>query len=309
MSETVVYVKFLRNETVESVHKVNVFTENSDSELFFPRSSVKPFQIIPLLVESEKKNIFFDSNEIALFGSSHSGEQMHVELLNKISHKYEIDLDLLFCGPQRPFFDTYADQILKSGESFSSQHNNCSGKHLSMLIFSKILNEDLNGYQNLNHPIQIYISKFFSEIFEDNNLEYSTDGCGLPAVKVSSHKFLLALKKIQSSKYQKFFESVFDAYTKFPEIIGGTNRTDTNIMKASNGKVMAKSGAEGVLIVTNKVKSYIFKCLDGNKRGVDLAATNYLNKIGLINEEPYNYLKSLYSKNLQDDLFVDIKIN
>ena len=178
-----------------------------------------------------------------------------------------------------------------------------------MLIFSKILNEDLNGYQNLNHPIQIYISKFFSEIFEDSNLEYSTDGCGLPAVKVSSHKFLLALKKIQSSKYQKFFESVFDAYTKFPEIIGGTNRTDTNIMKASNGKVMAKSGAEGVLIVTNKDKSYIFKCLDGNKRGVDLAATNYLNKIGLINEEPYNYLKSLYSKNLQDDLFVDIKIN
>ena len=58
MSETVVNVKFLRNETVESVHKVNVFTENSDSELFFPRSSVKPFQIIPLLVESEKK-IFF----------------------------------------------------------------------------------------------------------------------------------------------------------------------------------------------------------------------------------------------------------
>ena len=78
------------------------------------------------------------------------------------------------------------------GESFSSQHNNCSETSFNV-NFSKILNEDL-GYQNLNHPIQIYISKFFSEIFEDSNLEYSIDGCGLPAVKVSSHKFLLALK-------------------------------------------------------------------------------------------------------------------
>ena len=57
MSETVVNVKFLRNETVESVHKVNVFTENSDSELFFPRSSVNHFKLFHSLL-SLRKNIF-----------------------------------------------------------------------------------------------------------------------------------------------------------------------------------------------------------------------------------------------------------
>ena len=101
----------------------------------------------------------------------------------------------------KDLFDETADNLLKSGESFSSQHNNCSGKHLSMLIFSKILNEDLNGYQNLNHPIQIYISKFFSEIFEDEDIEFGIDGCGLPAINLVVINFLNSLKFMQSSKY------------------------------------------------------------------------------------------------------------
>ena len=45
-------------------------------------------------------------------------------------------------------------------------------------------------------------------------------------------------------------------------MIGGENRTDTNIMINTFNPLLAKSGAEGVLFVTDNKTSYLFKCLD-----------------------------------------------
>jgi L-asparaginase II len=64
--------------------------------------------------------------------------------------------------------------------------------------------------------------------------------------------------------------------------------------------LLAKSGAEGVLFATNNETSYVFKCLDGNFRAVDLVAANLLNKQKIINDIPYKQLNENYSKNLQN---------
>ena len=77
----------------------------------------------------------------------------------------------------------------------------------------------------------------------------------------------------------------------------------------SSKTVLAKSGAEGVLFVTNNDESYLFKCIDGSKRGVDLAATKYLNKIGMVNEKPFRYLSNLYSLNTQNTKAVTITVS
>ena len=42
------------------------------------------------------------------------------------------------------------------------------------------------------------------------------------------------VKYIKNSKYSELWNRVFNAYVKFPEIIGGTNRADTNLIKNSN---------------------------------------------------------------------------
>jgi len=101
---------------------------------------------------------------------------------------------------------------------------------------------------------------------------------------------------------------MFDAYTSYPELIGGSDRTDTNIIKHSYNNVLAKSGAEGVLFFTNNYETYLFKCLDGNKRGVDLAASYFLNQIGLISNLPFQFLENFYSKNTQEIQNVKIKV-
>ena len=61
--------------------------------------------------------------------------------------------------------------------------------------------------------------------------------------------------------------------------------------------------------VTNNEESYLFKCIDGSKRGVDLAATKYLNEIGMVNEKPFQYLSNLYSLNTQNTKAVTITVS
>ena len=293
-------IELLRNNLVESKHKI-LMTTNKDKNGFdfFPRSAIKPFQIVPLIALANKNNIKFDSNEIAIFGSSHSGQDMHLKLLKKISEKYEINWNEIFCAPQRPMHIETADNYISHKFPFTKLHNNCSGKHLSMLIYSKLLNADNKNYYSIEHVVQKNINKFFKEIFEINKINFGVDGCGLPAIYLNSKSFLKGVKNILLSEYKDIWLSIFNSYYTHPNLVGGENRTDTNIMINSFNPLLAKSGAEGVLFATDNETSYLFKCLDGNFRAVDLVATYELEKLNFVNEIPYKKLVDNYSKNLQ----------
>lgn len=303
-------VELFRDGNLESNHIVNFYNSKSNSnDYFFPRSSVKPFQIIPLLYTLSIQNeINLTDEEIALFASSHSGEKLHTDLLLITSEKYNLNLDYLICGAQRPFHDKTADSILNDNNDFLNIHNNCSGKHLSMLLFSKVLNVDFQNYYNLNHKSQANINEFFYEIFQTKDISYGIDGCGLPAIRLKTSDFIGSINFIKNSKYSEFWNRVFNAYVRFPEIIGGTNRPDSNLIKNSNSPLLAKSGAEGVMFVTNNNDSFLFKCLDGSKRGVDLASSHYLQSIGLVSNSPFESQVELYSRNRQNNKAVEIKI-
>ena len=304
-------VELFRDGNLESNHIVNFYNLKSDSDdYFFPRSSVKPFQILPLLYKlSDQNEINITDEEIALFASSHSGEELHTDLILKTSEKYNLNLEFLTCGPQRPFHDKTADRILNFNNKFLRIHNNCSGKHLSMLLYSKVLNVDFQNYYKIDHKSQTNINKFFHEIFQTKDITYGIDGCGLPAIRLKASHFIDSINYIKNSKYNELWNRVFNAYVRFPEIIGGTNRADTNLIKNSNSPLLAKSGAEGVMFVTNNNQSFLFKCLDGSKRGVDLASSYYLKSIGLVNNSPFESQVDLYSMNRQNNKAVEIKIS
>ena len=52
-------------------------------------------QVMPLLIEASKQNVKFNLKEIALFASSHSGQEEHTDFLHTVANKYEISLDNL----------------------------------------------------------------------------------------------------------------------------------------------------------------------------------------------------------------------
>jgi len=294
-------IQLLRNNHIESKHKILVTTDTDKNGFeFFPRSAIKPFQIIPLLHFAKNNNLTFDNEEIAIFGSSHSGQEEHVDILKKISAKYDIKWEEIYCAPQRPMHIKTADDYILKKTPFTSLNNNCSGKHLSMLLYSKLLDIDNHNYQNIEHIVQQNIHKFFKEIFELDEIKYAIDGCGLPAIYLNSYSFIKGVKNVLNSEYKDLWQSIFDSYNSHPNLVGGENRTDTNIMLNSYSPLLAKSGAEGVLFATNNESSFLFKCSDGNFRAVDLVATYVLNKQKYINEIPYTKLVENYSKNLQN---------
>ena len=64
-------VNLYRDGSIESSHEVNLYSNKKQyDDYFFPRSSVKPMQVIPLLLEATNQNIEFTSEEIALFAAS-----------------------------------------------------------------------------------------------------------------------------------------------------------------------------------------------------------------------------------------------
>ena len=99
-------VNIYRDGFVESSHEVSFYSNfKSSNDYFFPRSAVKPMQVMPLLIEASKQKVEFNLKEIALFASSHSGQNEHTDFLQTVANKYEISLDNLECGPQRPFHE------------------------------------------------------------------------------------------------------------------------------------------------------------------------------------------------------------
>ena len=179
-------IQLLRNNHIESRHKILITTDTDKNGFeFFPRSAIKPFQIIPLLHFAKKNNLTFDNEEIAIFGSSHSGQEEHVEILKKISTKYDIKWKEIYCAPQRPMHIKTADDYILKKTPFTRLNNNCSGKHLSMLLYSKLLDIDNNNYQDIEHIVQININKFFKEIFELDEIKYGIDGVLIMSLKIT----------------------------------------------------------------------------------------------------------------------------
>ena len=115
--------------------------------IIFPRSAIKPFQIFPLVNELLNNGLEIDLEEIAIFCASHSGQKFHTEKVKQTASKYSIDYEDIFCEKQIPFHaDTYKD-LLTSNEPHTKLHNNCSGKHVGMLLLCKLLDLEIVNYE------------------------------------------------------------------------------------------------------------------------------------------------------------------
>ena len=123
-----------------------------------------------------------DLSEIAIFCASHSGEALHTEKVLKTAEKYLLNYEDIFCEKQIPFHAETYKSMIKENKPYTKLHNNCSGKHIGMLLFCKLLDLEIENYQEITHPIQQKIDLFYRELFNLEKITYGIDGCGLPAI-------------------------------------------------------------------------------------------------------------------------------
>ena len=87
-----------RNNISESYHEVDIVNDTSSESFdFFPRSAIKPFQLIPIVQEMLNQKTEIDLSEIAIFCASHSGEALHTEKVLKTAEKYLLNYEDIFC--------------------------------------------------------------------------------------------------------------------------------------------------------------------------------------------------------------------
>jgi L-asparaginase II len=145
--------------------------------------------------------------------------------------------------------------MLRRDEKPTQLHNNCSGKHTSMLGQALLGDSDLGGYLSLAHPVQqeiLRIIELFTDI-ESGSMETAVDGCSAPNYVLSMRSMARSYARLVNppSSFSDGLRTacgiVTTAMTGHPQLIAGTNRLDTLIMEsAPKGTIVSKIGAEGV---------------------------------------------------------------
>ena len=90
--------------------------------------------------------------------------------------------------------------------------------------------------------------------YPKEEIHLGIDNCGvpvfgLPIENMSCAYAWMANWELLPPEYQRAAKRIFFSMVKYPEIVGGTNRFDTDLMRVSKCKLLAKSGADGVFCI------------------------------------------------------------
>ena len=287
-----------RGDSVESQHRVHVAIVHAEEGLTasagnpahhsFVRSAIKMFQVLPFVESGGVDHFGITPEELALCTASHGGELFHVTAARAILGKTKLTEGALACGPQAPMHVHTADAMKAAGEPPSRIHNNCSGKHAGMLAFAVHQQWVTSGYHRASHPVQQRILTTVAQWMgvDAAAIEQAIDGCGLPtfampldAVAEGCARFAAAVADGQAAPAR-----IFSAMVAHPEFVAGTDRLDTELMRAAKGRLFAKVGAEGFYCVgiPEMRLGVALKVEDGAWRAVEPALLATLRQIDAI---------------------------
>jgi L-asparaginase II len=255
-----------RGDVVESVHYGSIAVVDSSGTLIssygdpkavaFLRSSAKPFQVLPFVEGGGVEYFGFTPRELSISCASHEGSDLHVQTVEGIQKKVGVDEHFLQCGVHMPGdVDAFKSLIVQNKQPTPNQ-NNCSGKHTAMLAYAKMRNLSLENYLDINHPIQQEILTTFAAMSQlpVNEIQLGTDGCSAPNFAIPLYHAALAMARLCdprefSAERASACRKITSAMTAYPEMISAYGEFDEQLMRAGDGKIICKRGAEGYQII------------------------------------------------------------
>lgn len=229
-----------------------LFSVGDSSLPVHTRSLTKPFQLMPLLLSGGQKRYHLSPEEIVVLMSSHDGSPMHTQRVAALLHAQGLSADELQCGSHWPVNKQEGKRLMKSGESPSVLHNNCSGKHTGMLLSCLINGWSRHDYLSVQHPLQQMILNLITELAEvrRENIGLGQDGCSAPTfvmplksiARLFSH---LAYPNELAAEKSAVLKTLYDSGTRYPVWLRGEGALDTVLMQALPGALFAKTGADG----------------------------------------------------------------
>jgi len=322
-----ILAKVIRGDTVESVHRGHIVVMDGDGKIVssvgdystvtFFRSASKPFQGLPFITSGAADAFGYSEEEIALACASHSGEARHTRIAALMLERIGLSEAHLHCGTHLPFYEKEAERMQRTGEYPTQLHNNCSGKHAAMLALAKHIDADIATYELPENPVQQTILKTVAQFAEMpvEAIKIGIDGCVAPnfalPLEAMAKSFVNLIRPAAfDQKARAACERIVSAMTKFPELIGGTDRLDTMLMQAAPGKIISKVGADGVWLCAALPSekhpaglAIALKIEDGDdKRARPVVAVEILKQLGILSNEDLPELSPMAIKNRRGDL-------
>lgn len=322
-------VNIYRGSYLESTHDIHAAVVDGDDQLLysygdpqrltFARSSMKPFQAVPLVETGAAEHYAFVKADLALASASHSGASFHRSGVQSILDHVGLPEDALQCGTHIPQDHEGYEQHIRAGGKLTPAFSNCSGKHAGMLTTAVYRGEDPATYRDAAHPVQQRIIEAIADICDtpQEAIALSVDGCGVPVHRLPLQQSALGFARLarpQGNDHARALETIRDAMMAHPAMVAGTGRFDTDLMAAFNGQVVAKGGAEGVqcMGVVDQGIGIILKVEDGGGRAASAAAMEILKQLDVVDEAMAEKLQSYVHpavKNIRDEAIGHMETN
>lgn len=271
-----------RGPLTESRHRVHaavvgpgdrlVGSARDPETVTFWRSCAKPFQVLPLLRSGGFDRVGWGDDQLALACASHGGEPEHVAIVEEMLADLGLEEGDLVCGPQEPLSSRGARIVRESGTRPTRLHNNCSGKHAAMLARAHTERWPADGYERADHPVQRGATEEVARWTEvpAERLVCAVDGCGVVVYGLPLVAMARAYSRFAAAAAADADEParVVHAMRTRPFLVGGTDRFDSLLMEETDGRVIAKVGAEGVhsVAVLDRCVGIAVKVEDGAAR-------------------------------------------
>lgn len=293
-------IEVTRGADVESIHAGSVAVVDARGTLLyrigdpdfltFTRSTLKPFQAMPLLQSNGAVAFGLTAKEIALLCASHSGEAMHVDAAQSILHKAGCTENHLQCGCHEPMVYAATGTSPPPDQAWTQLHHNCSGKHAGFLAYCVQHGLPLESYLAPSHPVQQAVRSSVARVadMDETDLRIGTDGCSAPNYALPLSRLALAYARLAQGDAEEghgvVLSQLFRAMTMHPEMVSGTGRSDLAFMQTAPGDWVAKVGAEGVqaIGIRSAGLGIAIKIADGNPRGLYTVAISVLQQLGLL---------------------------
>lgn len=258
-----VVARQFRGDNIEAIHYATIVVVDANGtithtlgdpeEPFQTRSSIKPFQVLPLLTSGAADTYRFTPRQLAIMCGSHNGSDDHRRVVMQNLEAAGNSPDLLQCGTHWPLQMELEKDYPTGGEDRDPVRHNCSGKHSGFLALARHTGQDPATYLDPDSDLQSRVRHAIAAMtdYPVDQLNPTIDGCSAPNYALPLYNLALGFMRLATLQgpdraITEALGRVREAMWAYPEMVSGKHRIDLDIMRSFPHNVVCKVGAEGV---------------------------------------------------------------
>lgn len=303
MPDPVCLVEVTRGPLVESRHYGHAVVADrrgavvaawgDANAVVYPRSAIKALQALAIVESGAADRYAVSPEELAVAMASHHSEHRHHLVVKGWLDRLGLPVSALACGARRPLSLAVWAAHLEAGTAYDASYDQCSGKHAGMLTTALTLGAPCDGYLKPTHPVQQRILGILERMTQQDlgTAPLGIDGCGAPTWAMPLGGLAIGMATLADPTDQPDARAAActrlkAAWAAHPDMIGGTDSIDSRLAAATQGRVLSKSGAEGIALacLPDQGLGVAVKLADGDagKRATPVAMAQILRGLGVL---------------------------